>query len=127
MSLKRRKIKKKISRFAIFDTGVIQHIDALQVSLLRAGKNTLLPELYDIFGKECLLKFLDTFAGTTIQVPTKKVLEDAIRDTYIYLTITENDKSRNRKKSDIVKELAVRYDMDVKDVISVYKDMQKHY
>ena len=52
---------------------------------------------------------------------------DSKVNTYIYLTITENDKSRNRKKSDIVKELAVRYDMDVKDVISVYKDMQKHY
>jgi len=127
MSLKKRVKQKRTPQFAIFDTGSADHIDALQVSLLRAGKNTLLPELYDIFGKECLLKFLDTFAGTTIQVPTKKVLEDAIRDTYIYLTLTKDLKAGNTKKSDIVKELAERYDIAGRDVLSIFRDMKSHF
>lgn len=128
MSLKKRRgAPKRTPHFAIFDTGAVDHIDALQVSLLRAGKNTLLPELYDIFGKECLLKFLDTFAGTTIQVPTKTVLEDAIRDTYIYLTMRKEAKSGNRKKSDVVKELAERYDITTKYVLHIFKDMKGHF
>ena len=125
MTLKKR-WKKKTPQFAIFDTGSAAHIDALQVSLLRAGKNTLLPELYDIFGKEHLLKFLDIFAGTTVQVPSKKVLENAIRDTYIYLTLTTG-LSKGKKKSDIVKELMERYDIPKKDVFTIFKDMKAHF
>ncbi len=127
MSLKKPKVKKKTPKFAIFDTGSVEHIDALQVSLLRAGKNTLLPELYDIFGKEALLKFLDTFAGTTVQIPSKKVLESAIRDTYIYLTLNSALKSGKKKKSDVVKLLAARYDITGPEVLNIYADMKLHF
>lgn len=119
--------KKRTPDFAIFDTGSVAHIDALQVSLLRAGKHTLLPELYDIFGKERLLKFLDTFAGTTVQVPSKKVLELAIRDTYIYLTLNMSLKSGKKKKSDVVKSLSERYDITGHEVLNIYRDMKTHF
>lgn len=127
MSLKKIGTQKRSPDFAIFDTGSSKHIDALQVSLLRAGKNTLLPELYDIFGKENLLKFLDTFAGTTVEVPTKKVLEDAIRDTYVYLTLEKGLKSSNKKKSDVVKELSDRYDIEGREVLRIYRDMKGYF
>ena len=96
MRLKKKRKKKKSSpttQFGIFDRGSLKHIDALQVALLRAGKDTLLPEIYDIFGKDKLLKFLDIFSGATIRVPPRKVLEDSIRDTYVYLTMEKREKS----------------------------------
>ena len=123
------KKKMKTPQFAIFDNSSIKHIDALQVSLLRAGKNTLLPELYDIFGKEKLLKFLDIFAGTTVKVPTKKVLEYAIRDTYIYLGMEKARTSGHKKKRmpDVVKDLAARYDIDEFHIWKIYNDMKAHF
>lgn len=126
---KNERTKKRLAaspQFGIFDRGSLKHIDALQVALLRAGKDTLLPEIYDIFGKEKLLKFLDIFAGTTVQVPTKKVLEDAIRDTYIYLGI-ENAKAKRKEKADVVRDLAKRYDIDNRDVHIIYEDMKKYF
>ena len=128
MSLKKKGTWKRSPNFAIFDTGSAKHIDVLQVSLLRAGKHTLLPELYDIFGKDKLLKFLDIFAGTTIEVPSKKVLESAIRDTYIYLSLENIRKGGgNRKKSDVVKDLADRYSIESSEVLRIYADMKGYF
>ncbi len=126
MSLKKKIRKKKASQFAIFDSSATKHIDALQVALVRASRDSILPELYDIFGKESLLKFLDIFAGTTVKVPTKKVLEDAIRDTYIYLSLEKMKKSGKPKKgmTDVVRDLADRYSMSMEDVWATYRDMQ---
>jgi len=104
----------------------LKHIDALQVALLRAGKDTLLPEIYDIFGREKLLKFLDIFAGTTVVVPTKKVLEDSIRDTYIYLGM-EKAKAQRKVMTDVVRDLAIRYDIDNRKVHTIYEDMKQHF
>jgi len=89
----------------------------------------LLPELYDIFGKEKLLQFLDIFAGTTVKVPTKRVLEDAIRDTYIYLGMEKARTSGKKKKimPDVVKDLAARYDIDEIHVQRIYNDMKAHF
>lgn len=121
------KMKKRTSNFAIFDRGAEDHIDALQVALLRASRGTILPELYEIFGKDKLLQFLDIFSGTTINIPSRKVLEDSIRDTYIYLGLRRASKKANRKKvmSDVAKDLADRYDIDKQTVWSVYEDMKK--
>lgn len=126
MSLKKKIRKKKAPQFAIFDNSATKHIDALQVALIRASRDSILPELYDIFGKERLLKFLDIFAGTTVKVPTKKVLEDAIRDTFIYLSLEKMKKSGKPKKimTDVVRDLADRYSMSMEDVWAVYRDMQ---
>jgi hypothetical protein len=129
MRLKKKRKKKKSSpttQFGIFDRGSLKHIDALQVALLRAGKDTLLPEIYDIFGKDKLLKFLDIFAGTTVVVPTKKVVEDSIRDTYIYLGM-EKAKAQRKEMADVVRDLALRYDIDNRDVHTIYEDMKKHF
>jgi hypothetical protein len=126
MSLKKRIRKKKVSQFAIFDNSATKHIDALQVALVRASRDSILPELYDIFGKESLLKFLDIFAGTTVKVPTKKVLEDSIRDTFIYLSLEKVKKSGKPKKvmTDVVRDLADRYSMSMEEVWATYRDMQ---
>lgn len=126
MSLKKKKRAKKASQFAIFDNSATKHIDALQVALVRASRDSILPELYEIFGKESLLKFLDIFAGTTVKVPTKKVLENSIRDTFIYLSLEKIKKSGKPKKvmTDVVRDLADRYSMGMEEVWLVYRDMQ---
>jgi hypothetical protein len=126
MSLKKKIRKTKASQFAIFDNSATKHIDALQAALVRASRDSILPELYDIFGRESLLKFLDIFAGTTVKVPTKKVLEDSIRDTFIYLSLEKTKKSGKPKKvmTDVVRDLAGRYSIGMEEVWAIYRDMQ---
>ena len=126
MNLKKKPKTRKVSQLAIFDNSSTGHIDVLQVALTRASRDSILPELYDIFGKDNLLKFLDIFAGTTVKVPPSKVLEDAIRDTFIYLTIGKAKKARKIKSviADVVRDLAVRYSISNIEVWSIYNDMQ---
>lgn len=111
------------SEFGVFDNRVMEHIDVLQVALVRAGRNTLIPELYEVFGKDNLLKFLDLFSGTTIEVPSKLVLENAIRDTFIYLAINRAKKNPRVNVNDVKKDLMDRYHITRDQVEDIYKDM----
>jgi hypothetical protein len=122
----RKKLPERASRdFGIFDNKVVDHIDALQIALLRAGSTSLLPELYEIFGTENLLKFLDVFAGTTIVVPSAMVLEDSIRDTFIYLIVDNAQKNPKIDVEATVKDLADRYRIGIEKVRAVYADMKQ--
>jgi len=127
---KKKKTKKTQKRFSrslsIFDPAVTKHIDALQMALVRAGRDTILPELYEIFGKADLLKFLDIFAGTTVEVPPKAVVENAIRDTYVYLSLEEAVDSGNKKRvQDVVGYLADRYSISRKALWNIHREMRK--
>jgi hypothetical protein len=112
-------------KWDIFDPSAAKHIDALQMALTRTGRDTLLPELYEIFGKEATIKFLDIFAGTTVKVPSKQVIENAIRDTFIYLTLKKAKRSYNIKPADVVNDLADRYSIERETVNLIYREMEK--
>jgi len=114
------------SQFNIFDPGAVNHIDALQVALLRSSKDTLLPELYEIFGKSKLLKFLDIFSGTTIVVPDRDLVENSIRDTFIYISVSKAVTYRKKERvMGIVKDLADRYSISKDDVWNIYQSMKR--
>ena len=72
------------------DTKLGEHVDLVKVVLFYYNDLSLLPELYDIFGGEALIKFLDIFGGTTIDVPPAETIERAIRDVSIYLRIKKS-------------------------------------
>lgn len=112
-------------KWDIFDPSVVKHVDALQIALLRTGRESLLPELYEIFGKEATIKFLDIFAGTTITVPSRQVVENAIRDTFIYLTLKKSKSTGRPNSVDVVTDLADRYSIDRDTVNRIYRDMDK--
>ena len=122
----KRRFRATTPKWDIFDNSIGKHIDALQIAMIRAGRETLLPEIYEIFGKEATIKFLDIFAGTTVKVPTKKVLENAIRDTFIYLALQKSDKSNGKiKRRDVVDDLADRYSIEREKVNDIYLDMKR--
>lgn len=60
--------------------------------LLNTDSYSLLPELYDVFGEENLMKFLDIFAGNTIKVPSKKKFASAIQKIDIYNRLENKNK-----------------------------------
>lgn len=74
----------------VFDPVMHKHLDAVTLVLLYNNQNSLLPDLYEIFGDEALVKFIDIFGGTTIRVPSRDDLANAVRDVNIYLTLKHN-------------------------------------
>ena len=84
--------------------------------LLHDSRETLLPELYDIFGKEVLIKFLDIFGGRTVKVPAREYLRRAARDVDIYIMLFYDEAS--------VDTAARRYDLSQERVRKIFCKMQ---
>lgn len=92
---------------------VLSHLSGRQVEvfyalLVASGKYTFLPELYDIFGRESAIRFLEVFAGCRIRVPTIKRLEELARATEIYVRV---EKATPNQRVGIVKVLAEEYEV----------------
>ena len=119
LTKKDRGTKKKVS---ILDAHAARKIDALQVALLRISHTSVLPELYEVFGTETLLEFLDIFGGVTVEVPSREILENAIRDTFIFFQL---DTCEDSEKSDVEKDLSDRYGITKLQVKHIYQDMQE--
>lgn len=97
----------------ILDKNLMEHMDTLYLVLVHTSRMTLLPELYEVFGKEAVVKFMDVFAGTTVQVPPRAVLENCVRDVDIYLTL---------KKSNVpavIADLALKYSISTDTVYNI--------
>lgn len=86
---------------------------ALQ-SLDRFG---VLPELFEVFGREKLIMFLDIFAGQTFRVPDHDTLAHRIRDVLIWIAM-EEDPSR-------VSDLAVEYSVSENRVCEIHREMRE--
>ena len=71
----------------VFDKLVAKNIHILQVVLSSMDEESLLPELYDIFGREALLKFLDIFGGTTVKVPKRNVVKAAVERVKVWVAL----------------------------------------
>lgn len=87
--------------------------------LLSTDAYTLLPELYDIFGEENLIKFLDAFAGNTIKVPSKREFNKAIQKVEIYSRLEV------KKNAPTIKELAQEYEVGVDYVRKSYLEIKE--
>ena len=107
---------------SILDKNTAKVIDVLQVALMRVSRFSLLPELYEIFGKETLVKFLDIFAGTIVQVPSREILERAIRDTSIFMRLSEA-KDDEYKRAEALDFLAARFGISRASVITAHESM----
>lgn len=69
----------------IMDPRIKRHVDVVHLVLMSYASRSVIPELYEIFGKEAMIKFIDIFAGCTFRVPSREVFERAVMDTEIYL------------------------------------------
>ena len=61
------------------------YVNALYAVLVASDEMQFFPEMLEIFGEESVVQFLDIFAGQTIVVPPRDVLELKIRDVTMWL------------------------------------------
>lgn len=109
---------------SIVDGGTGKYIDVLEVVMELACPKSHLPEIFSIFGRGELLKFLDVFAGTTIRIPSRDVLERCMRDVVIYLALVRVlVPHRNRE----IKALANRYKTTSGDIRATFVKIEKAF
>lgn len=73
----------------LFDERTGKYIDALYAVLVASDELQFFPEMFDIFGDSSVMKFLEIFAGQTITVPPRDVIEAKIRDVSMWLAISD--------------------------------------
>ena len=74
----------KVDTVRLFDKDVSGLIEVFIPIMLCRTRNTLIPELYEVFGHQDLMRFLDLFAGTRFEVPSRDLILTALRDADIY-------------------------------------------
>lgn len=121
--------KRSTARRAMTSTDLIfldlnnqKRVDLLYLLLVHSNRFSSLPELYEIFGKEALIKFLDIFEGQRLTVPSAKDLKKAVREVNIYSRLIDKPKGTRAK---VMRELASDYTMTVKDVAGVFAQMRE--
>ncbi len=92
-------------------------METFYVLLVSSGRYTFLPELYDIFGREATINFLEIFSGCTLKVPSVQKLEKLARDVTVYTRI---ERAPGNQKSAIVKALATDYELTEDRIRSLY-------
>jgi hypothetical protein len=97
-------------------------MDLLKLMLLESADKTHLPEFLDIFGRDTLLKFLDIFAGTTVKVPSRKCIENAIRDVSIFVRL---ERTPSGSKARLVRDLASEFGLNDGQVRKSYYEVEK--
>lgn len=80
---RRYSVKFDLPRF--LDKTTKREVDLLYLTLVHSARFTCLPEIYECFGREATIRFLDIFGGMTVQVPSHEALAKSIRDVEIYL------------------------------------------
>ena len=107
---------------SFLDLGTKREVDALYVLLIHSGRYELLPELYEVFGREHLIRFLELFGGTTITVPNTEDLAQAVRDVSIYCRMSAAPKEQ---QSEVAASLSKEYSVDGTLVLRIYAQMTK--
>lgn len=67
----------------LIDKDLIRYSDLFVALLVSRAQESVLPELNVVFGDK-IIQFLDIFAGATFEVPSRKILEDVLRDVSVY-------------------------------------------
>ncbi len=103
---------------------VITHLSGRQVEifyvlLVTCGRYTFLPELYDIFGRENTIKFLEIFAGCNLYVPGVDKLEKLAKNSEIYIRI---EQVSEQQKPSVITTIAEEMDISEDRVRTVYVD-----
>lgn len=101
---------------------VLSHLSGRQVEifyalLVSSGKYSFLPELYDIFGRDATMEFLEIFAGCKLKVPKVERLEELARAVAIYVRI---DSAPSAQHASIVDTLAEEYELSKDRVRRIY-------
>src|SRR5262245_2444828 len=74
----------KVDLVRMLDRDASRLIDVFMPVMVAWTRKTLIPELYEVFGSEHLMLFLDLFAGTRVEVPSRDLILTALRDADIF-------------------------------------------
>lgn len=96
-----------------------RQVDVFYLLLVTSGQYTFLPEIYDIFGKEATIKFLEVFAGCRLQIPSVSKLEVLARDTSIYVRI---ESATAAQRASVIHALADQYDLVEDRIRDIYAE-----
>ena len=102
----------KVELVRMLDKDASRLIDVFIPVMVGWTRKTLIPELYEVFGNQHLMLFLDLFAGTRIEVPSRDLILTALRDADIYSTLTGH--------KDTVRGLATKYGVEEHRVADAY-------
>ena len=91
----------KVELVRLFDKDASQFVDVFIPVMLAWTRKTMISELYEVFGTEHFMRFLDLFAGTRIEVPSRDLILAALRDADIYARLAAH--------KDTVRGLATKY------------------
>lgn len=107
-----------MNEIRILDKLTRRYVDVFYLVLLSIADKSILPEIYEIFGKDSMIKFLDIFSGTTIKVPSRHIIEKAIQQVDIYIQLTD------KHTSQVAEHLAEQYGLEITGVWSTYQQMK---
>lgn len=109
---------------SILDAVSGRFVAVLRVALDKACPRSPVLDLFDIFGRDAFLKFLDVFQGMTVEVPARAKLEDAMRQVAIYLTLKKTSASG---RPGAIRVLANKYGIPAGDVRTIFVDLDKMF
>lgn len=99
-----------------------RYVDTFYLLLLHSDRYSHLPELYEVFGKEATIKFLNLFSGSTFVIPPARDFERIARDVSIYIRVSTSSTPDGRAA--IVTELAREYQITESEVRKLYNLMR---
>ena len=102
----------KVDMIRMLDDDVGELVEVFIPVMLAWTRETLIPELYEVFGPEQLMRFLDLFAGARVEVPSRDLILAALRDADIYVTRAAH--------KDTVRGLATKYGVEEHRVADAY-------
>ena len=102
----------KVDLVRMLDKDASRLIDVFIPVMVAWTRKTLIPELYEVFGTEHLMRFLDLFAGTRVEVPSRDLILTALRDADIYAAVATHQ--------DSVRGLARKYGVEDHRVADAY-------
>lgn len=82
-----------MSVLKLYDTHTERYVDVLYALLVTTDSTQFFPEMYEIFGRDAVVKFLDIFAGQTIRVPPREVIERHVQDATIWVEVQRGERT----------------------------------
>jgi len=97
-------------------------VNILMMMLLVNDEYDVLPELYEIFGEDKLIKFLDVFSGITIKVPDRSRLMECVEMIESYQILYKTTEETEER---VTEDLAIKYEVSVEKIGQWYDRVEK--
>lgn len=98
----------------VFDPAIMEHFDIVEVLLVVDNATTVIPEIFEIFGAEKGIEFLDVFSGQKIDVPSVAKLARTIRRAMMYGEMRKRGRLNDPENAELV---AARFRTDATEVL----------